>query len=56
MTGTGGPIRDYANGDPLAGGGNFYFTSNATPARARTSPALASFPKTLMFLPGRPET
>jgi hypothetical protein len=32
MTGTGGPIRDYANGGPLAGGGNFYFTSNATPA------------------------
>jgi hypothetical protein len=25
------PIPDYANGGPLAGGGSFYFTSNATP-------------------------
>ncbi len=38
MTGAGGPIPDYANGGPLAGGGSFYFTSNATPAPPAPSP------------------
>jgi hypothetical protein len=32
LNGAGGVIPDYANGGPLAGGGHFYFTSNATPA------------------------
>ena len=30
LDGGGMPIPDYANGGPLAGGGSFYFTSNAT--------------------------
>lgn len=29
-----GGVPDYANGGPLAGGGSFYFTSNATPGAA----------------------
>ena len=32
INGLGGVVPDYANGGPLAGGGHFYFTSNATPA------------------------
>ena len=32
LTGIGGVMPDYANGGPLAGGGHFYFTANATPA------------------------
>jgi hypothetical protein len=31
LNGGGMPIPDYANGGPLAGGGSFYFTSNASP-------------------------
>jgi hypothetical protein len=31
LDGSGMTIPDYANGGPLAGGGSFYFTSNATP-------------------------
>jgi hypothetical protein len=32
LNGAGLAVPDYANGGPLAGGGHFYFTSNATPA------------------------
>ena len=41
LDGTGALIPDYANGGPLAGGGNFYFTSNATPGDV-SGPGLVS--------------
>ncbi len=51
LNGAGGIIPDYANGGPLAGGGHFYFTSNATPAPNQTSPGQASFRRISTYRP-----